>query len=352
MTKPAPKNANSKPRAPRSFKLDPQDLENLNEQLDAKPEPEAHLPATTHSPLPARKSRAGRWILVGITGLLSLSFALAIDELIRALFTRYEWLGYAGLALLAILTLGLIGFIIGETRALSRLARIDSLRRHVAAANTNGSEQEMRRALNDLQRLYAERADTAAGRARLASHLDEVMDASDLAKLAEREVLTPLDNAARQAILSSSKRVSLVTALSPRALVDLGIVFYECLRLISAIARLYGARPGSLGYWRLARKVATHLALTGGMAAGDTVLEQFIGQGLAARLSARLGEGVINGFLTSRVGLAAVEVCRPMPFIESKGITLPQLMGELAKSTRPAKEKDEANATQEPLDKG
>ena len=36
--------------------------------------------------------------------------------------------------------------------------------------------------------------------------------------------------------------------------------------------------------------------------------------GLLAKLSRRFGEGVINGALTARVGVAAMEVCRPLPF--------------------------------------
>ena len=39
--------------------------------------------------------------------------------------------------------------------------------------------------------------------------------------------------------------------------------------------------------------------------AGGTVL---------SKLSRRFGEGVVNGALTSRVGVAAMEVCRPLPF--------------------------------------
>jgi putative membrane protein len=33
-----------------------------------------------------------------------------------------------------------------------------------------------------------------------------------------------------------------------------------------------------------------------------------------ARLSRRFGEGIVNGALTARVGVAAMEVCRPLPF--------------------------------------
>jgi len=31
-------------------------------------------------------------------------------------------------------------------------------------------------------------------------------------------------------------------------------------------------------------------------------------------LSRRFGEGMVNGALTARVGVAALDVCRPMPF--------------------------------------
>ena len=35
---------------------------------------------------------------------------------------------------------------------------------------------------------------------------------------------------------------------------------------------------------------------------------------ILARLSKRFGEGVMNGALTARVGVAAMDVCRPLPF--------------------------------------
>ncbi|MEP3303748.1 MAG: DUF697 domain-containing protein, partial [Roseibium sp.] len=92
---------------------------------------------------------------------------------------------------------------------------------------------------------------------------------------------------------------------------------------------LYGGRPGTLGFFRLTRQVVTHLALTGGMAAGDSLTSQVLGHGLAARLSARLGEGVINGLLTARIGIAAIAVCRPAPFVATKGPSVTDFMGEL-----------------------
>ena len=115
-------------------------------------------------------------------------------------------------------------------------------------------------------------------------------------------------------ILDAAKRVSIVTAVSPRALVDIAYVLFESGRLIRRLAELYGGRPGTLGFFRLARDVLAHLAVTGSLAAGDSLVQQLVGHGLAARLSAKLGEGVVNGMMTARIGIAAMETARPLPF--------------------------------------
>ena len=44
------------------------------------------------------------------------------------------------------------------------------------------------------------------------------------------------------------------------------------------------------------------------------MLGSIAGGGVLSRLSRRFGEGVVNGALTARVGVAAMEVCRPLPF--------------------------------------
>ena len=82
----------------------------------------------------------------------------------------------------------------------------------------------------------------------------------------------------------------------------------------AADRRNYGGRPGLLGLIKLARSIGAHIAITGGMAVGDSLLQQFVGHGIASRISARMGEGVLNGMLTTRVGLSALAVAGPCPF--------------------------------------
>jgi putative membrane protein len=90
-------------------------------------------------------------------------------------------------------------------------------------------------------------------------------------------------------------------------------------------ARANGDLAGTL--IRPLRHVIGHLAITGGMAVGDSLVQQMLGHGIAAKLSQRLGEGVVNGLLTARLGLAAIDVTRPLPFT-----ALPRpALGDLAK---------------------
>jgi putative membrane protein len=106
--------------------------------------------------------------------------------------------------------------------------------------------------------------------------------------------------------------------IAPRAIIDVLFVAAQAIRLMRRISEIYGGRPGLLGFLKLARSVGAHLTITGGMAAGDSLLQQVVGHGIAAKVSARLGEGVLNGLLTTRVGLSAMAVCRPMPFATSR----------------------------------
>ena len=47
------------------------------------------------------------------------------------------------------------------------------------------------------------------------------------------------------------------------------------------------------------------------------------------RLSARLGEGAFNGALTARLGIAAIELTRPCPYIATQPLRARHVVAEL-----------------------
>ncbi len=249
-----------------------------------------------------------------LSSLLLLAFGVWVVSFLEGLYARAPALGYVGLALAGLAALALIALFVREARGVLRQRGIAALRMELAEARARDDRDAARLLTARLIDLYAGRADTARARAHLDDLTREIVDGRDLIDIAERELMNPLDARVAKEIADAAKRVSVVTAISPRAIVDVLFVAAQSVRLVRRIAEIYGSRPGSLGFLRILRSVTAHLAITGGMAVGDSILQQWLGHGLAARLSARLGEGVLNGLLTARVGLSAMAVCRPMPF--------------------------------------
>jgi putative membrane protein len=331
----------SKPRKPATFRLDDANVVVVDGDeagrpargtVQITPEPEPQLPATIDSPaLPRRGFGWGTLFWGAVAGLVLLGLGLGTVNMIEDLFARSESLGLLGIALTAAAALALGVVIMRELTALVRLATIEKLHARASAVLVSDDRDESRAILRDLLKIAHQNPQLARARNALASHADDIIDGGDMIRLAERELMTPLDQEARRLVSSAAQRVSIVTAISPRAAIDIIFVFVAALRLIRQLARLYGGRPGALGMIRLLRHVIAHLAITGGMAASDSLVQQMLGHGLAAKLSQRLGEGILNGLLTARLGLAAIDVTRPLPFTALPRPVLTDLAKDLLK---------------------
>jgi putative membrane protein len=288
--------------------------------------------AVAQRPPKSPRLRWGAMFWSALSALVLLALGVAVTNFIEELFARTPWLGAIGLALAAVAGIALTVIVGREVLGLYRLSRIEALRERAAAA-VAADDRDLGRALAaDLLSLTHRVPQLARARTRLQSHLSDIIDGRDLVRLAERELMAPLDAEARRLVAAASKRVSVVTAVSPRAAVDMLFVLLNALGLIRRLAVLYGGRPGTLGLLKLFRRVVSHLAVTGGMAVTDSLVQQVIGHGLAAKLSARLGEGVLNGLLTARLGLLAIDLTRPLPFAELPRPALNELAGSLIRS--------------------
>ena len=336
-------------RRPATFKLDDPGVIVMDPDDASRPSrgtvhvtPEADpalLPVPVETPL-VPVQRGFRWGAVfwtAVGGLVLLGLGLGVTRLIEDLFARSESLGYLGLGFAFAAALALLIVVAREAFGLARLATIEKLHLRAAAVLASDDRAESRTIVQDLIKLAHQNPHLARARVALQGHADDIIDGADMIRLAERELMTPLDQEARRLVSSAAQRVSLVTAVSPRALIDVLFVFAASLRLIRQLARLYGGRPGALGMFRLMRHVIAHVAITGGMAASDSLIQQMLGHGLAAKLSQRLGEGVLNGLLTARLGLAAIDVTRPLPFT-----ALPRpALADLAKDLLRKRDNDE-----------
>lgn len=328
----------AKPRAPKVFAADDPNV-TVVQTVPPEPEPddpERRIVGDSALRVPTRVEIAGTWnwgslFVSAAVALSSLALTLWFTRFVSITLAREDWIGWLATGLLGLMALIACFALLREIVGLFRLRRITRLRRDADAAQTGNDKKLAMSVVRRLKSLMAGRNELAWGRKRMAEHERDVLSAPELLRLADRELVVPLDRDARRAVVHSAKRVATVTAMSPWALLTTGFVLFENLALLRRIATIYGGRPGFTGSLRLARLVVTHIILTGGIALTDDLLHQFLGQDLVRRLSQRLGEGVFNGTLTARVGTAALAVCRPLPFLETPEPRLRDVVKEVFK---------------------
>lgn len=302
----------------------------LDEAPDAGPEaaapvPDAGLGATDGRAMQVvatlgakRPSRLARFFWSAVLGLIGFTASLLAWNCVTGLLAANPVLGWIAFGLIAAVVLALLLIALRELAAFSRLGRLDRVHRAAEAALAEGDLKGARKVVGQISALYSGRAELRLGRETLDRQREDLFDAASLFALAEAEVMASLDRAAAAEIEAAARQVATVTALVPLALADVAVALTANLRMIRRIAEVYGGRAGALGSWRLTRAVMTHLVATGAVAIGDDLLGSALGGSVLSKLSRRFGEGVVNGALTARVGLAAMEVCRPLPFGEGR----------------------------------
>jgi len=295
----------------------PQEETAEGEVLPPRPQRQAgiRMPSAAHF---QRGLNWGLWLISSAFGLIVMAALLRFWTFVWDLFLRKDWIGWTALGLAAVLVVSAAVLLIREIVGLFLLVKLQRLRRMTETALSGGSEAQAKAALKELRALYANRPELAWARADLKEHDRAIMTSPERLALFDRLLMATVDDQARQVIAQSARRVAVVTALTPFAIFDMAFVLYENLRMMRRIATAYGGRPGLAALLSLSWRVIGHIVATGGLAMTDDLFGQFIGQGLAKRLSARAGQGMFNGGLTARLGIAAINISRPLPFIEAK----------------------------------
>lgn len=330
------------PRRPRAFSASEAEIvESATPDMDAPggtdtAPPRPAGPARLQLPNYEDVDRGIRWgaILFSAIGTLaSIAFGVWFARFVSVAVAREDWIGWVSFGLAMVIVAALVALILREIVGFVRLRRLGAIKAAAEKALREKDIAKERETVQSIRRLLAGRPELRWHLTRLDEHARDVRDPGDLMRLADRDLMLVIDGEARRKVAKAAKRVTVVTAISPAAFVSVAYVLVENLRLLRALASLYGGRPGFAGTARLARMVLGHIVATGSVALTDDLLGQFLGQDLLRRLSRRLGEGVFNGALTARIGAAAVEVIRPLPFIEAPPVRVRDFLGELMRRT-------------------
>lgn len=292
--------------------VDGQSPENAAPVPDVLPEGQAMQQVTRFAA--CKSSWITKMFWGAISALLAMAVSLAFWDFVTGLLQRNIYLGRFALVLAAIAGLALIIVCLRELAAFARLAKIDKVRHAVNLVKADGSIEKAKLITGKIANVYAGREEMRWPRQAFEERQRDVIDGNDLILVAERTLIAPLDALAEKEVQVAARNVAGATALLPIAFMDMLVALSANIRMVRRIAEVYGGRAGFLGSWRLFRAVAAHLLATGAVAVGDDLVGSMVGGGALAKVSRRFGEGVINGALTARVGIAAMEVCRPMDF--------------------------------------
>jgi len=179
-----------------------------------------------------KPSRLAKWFWSITLSLVGFVVSLAAWDYVTNLLARSPVLGGVAIALMAGFILILLGLAIRELAAFRRLQRLDGIHKTAEHALLQSDLVQARSAVAQLNKLYARRDDTAWGREKLAEKQGYVLDADGLLGLAEQSVLAPLDAQAMREIEAAARQVATVTALVPLALADVVTALTANLRMI------------------------------------------------------------------------------------------------------------------------
>jgi putative membrane protein len=322
------------------FELDPATLKPGDIEM-VQPEPEAALPAKAAPVLelaePGRRPwlslllGAGSLFAVGLLGLNAYDFA-------AGLFERSVWLGGGFSILLGLAALGAIGVVGREFLSLRRLGRVDDLRiegERLMASEAHGRAEDF---LRNVEKLYRDRVELDEPIWRFHDQASDALNDRERLELFAHSVLSPIDRAAYQVVKTSGRDIAVLTALTPIGAIDSLIVMVRTVNMMRGIAKLYGVRPGFTATLKLAKRGIRNIVIAG---VGELVSHAAVetaGASLLRVLSARAGQGAVNGLLAARIGLSIMELCRPLPFTEDELPSLKTLRSEIFKELGEKKE--------------
>ncbi|EOC0863744.1 TIGR01620 family protein [Cronobacter muytjensii] len=262
--------------------------------------------------LKPRRSLWRRMVTAGL-GIFGISVVAQGAQWAANAWRTHDWIALGGCVAGGLIVAAGVGALASEWRRLHRLRERAVERdeaRELLASHGSGKGRAFCEKL-------ARQAGLTQGHPALArwhAAIHETHSDREVVTLYAQIVQPVLDLQARSAISRSAAESTLMIAVSPLALVDMAFIAWRNLRLVNRIAAIYGIELGYYSRIRLFRLVLLNMAFAGASEMVREVGLDWMSQDLAARVSARVAQGLGAGLLTARLGVKAMELCRPLPW--------------------------------------
>ncbi|HEX2526125.1 MAG TPA: TIGR01620 family protein [Geminicoccus sp.] len=165
--------------------------------------------------------------------------------------------------------------------------------------------------------------------ARFEAQASDALSDGERVQLFERVVLTELDERAVRIVGMSARDIAVLTAVTPTGLLDALVVLTRTFAMLQRLAGLYGVPPDRMTVIRLMRVSFRNAAMAGAADVLTHATTEHLGASFMSILSAKAGQGAGNALLAGRLGLQAIQLLRPLPFVTKKPPRLIDLRGML-----------------------
>jgi putative membrane protein len=278
---------------------------------------------------PPRRPRTRPLIRIGVAALgVFLVGGLAVEAVdwLGAMYERSAALGTLAAALLATGLAGAGAIAWHELNSLFVLKSVETIQRRITA---DAAPRDSQAAIDELVAVLARRRDCAAGLEAFQRQAQIHHAPVEQVAILRQTVIRPLDRRAEAAIRRAAVRAFGITALSPTSLSDALFFLAVSLRMTREIAEIYGLRPTAAATVHLVRRLVREAGTLGAIDLATASLMQHLGGGAAERLSSAAAESLYAAQRMGRLGIAIMQLTRPVPFAPEELPTLSSLVGGL-----------------------
>ncbi|MDH2924188.1 putative membrane protein [Nicoletella semolina] len=262
-----------------------------------------------------------RLFLAGVGLFVVAVFAQSVQWIIET-WRANEWIYLVfSLAFFAISLVG-VSTLIREWRKLVWLGKYRQFQQTSEQLRQGISQASGEQAVDFCKKVFSNATSSAfvkkpllqQGKQRFFEQLDEAYNSQEVLYLFSENVLVPIDKQMKKLISKSASENALIVALSPLALVDVLFIAWRNIRLVNQITQAYGMELGYFSRLALFKMVLKNMAFAGVAELATDIGGEVFSQSLTARFSARAAQGIGVGLLTARLGIKAMEFCRPIAF--------------------------------------
>jgi putative membrane protein len=289
---------------PMSFSVDSyisRDESNSSQKIDSETEREV-----VEVQKKIRKIYHTTVILGTIFSIIVLSFAIDSILFAKEVFALNPAIGYIYSAFWLVLLYYFGQFIVSQIMQYMSLRKVDSFRESFK----NGSGKELYRKGFELVDSYSDTLSIERSQ-QLKERLKSIKSDEVVVSL-NSSLMLELDSSVEKVIFKYAKENGVVTAVSQMALLDLIFLLWRNSRMVSEIASIYGFRSGFTGNLIILRRVTEQLLFIGVTEIVEHSAGALAGQTVASKLSTSVAQGVGHSILTVRIGISAMQVCRPI----------------------------------------